>query len=201
MSDQGLVGRTVHTGVGDQEAGGDRDDKGWNLGNQAVANGHQGVGRGGVPEGHSVLEGADQDPAYDVDRHNDEAGDGVPADELGGAVHGAKEGGFLLKLLAPPPGLILVDQTRRQVCVDRHLLPGQGVEGEPGGHLGDPSGTLGDDDEVHDHQDGEDDDPDGEVAAGHQPAKGLDHLSRPVHALMAMREDQSGRRHIQGQAE
>ena len=62
-------------------------------------------------------------------------------------------------------GLGLVDQPGREVGVDRHLLAGHGVQGEPGRDLGDAAGALGDDDEVHDHQDGEDDHADDEVAA------------------------------------
>ena len=68
---------------------------------------------------------------------DDQAGDGVAAHELGGAVHGAEEGRFLLQLLAPALGLVLVDQARRQVGVDGHLLAGHGVQGEAGGDFGD----------------------------------------------------------------
>ncbi len=41
-------------------------------------------------------------PQFDLegDRNNDQPGDGVAPDELGGAVHRAEEGGLLLQLLS-----------------------------------------------------------------------------------------------------
>ena len=92
-----------------------------------------------------------------------QAGDRVAADELGGAVHGAEEAALLLQLAAAASGGGLVDQAGREVGVDRHLLAGHGVQGEAGGDFGDAAGALGDDDEVHDHQDREHDDADDEV--------------------------------------
>ena len=61
LGDQRLVGRAVDAGLGDQQAGGDRDDQRRDLRHQAVADGQQGVGVGGLAEGQVVLRDADDD--------------------------------------------------------------------------------------------------------------------------------------------
>ena len=99
---------------------------------------------------------------------DDQAGDGVAAHEFRGAVHRAEEGAFLLQLAAPALRLLVVDHAGRQVGVDRHLLAGDGIEGEAGADFGDTRRALGDDDEVDDDQDHEDDQADDEVAAHHE---------------------------------
>ena len=101
LVDQRLVGRAVDAGLGDQQAGGDRDDQRRDLRDQAVADGQQGVGvrrlrRSVRPCWHD----ADDDAADDVDEGDEQAGDGVAAHELRGTVHGAEEGAFVLELLA-----------------------------------------------------------------------------------------------------
>ena len=45
----------------------------------------------------------------------------------------------------------------RQIGVDRHLLAGNGIEGEARADFGDARGALGDDEEVDRDQDDEDD--------------------------------------------
>ena len=67
LGDQGLVGRALDAGLGDQEAGGDGDDQRRHLADQAVADGHDGVGRGRLADRQLVLHHADQDAADDVD--------------------------------------------------------------------------------------------------------------------------------------
>jgi hypothetical protein len=72
----------------------------------------------------SGLEHADHEAADDVDQRDDDAGDGVAADELAGTVHGAEEVGLLGDLLAAALGLVFVDDAGVEVGVDRHLPPG-----------------------------------------------------------------------------
>ena len=103
-------------------------------------------------------------------------GDGVAADELAGAVHGAEEVGLLRDLPAAALGFLLVDHAGVQVGVDGHLLAGHSVEGEPGGHFADARGALGDDDELDQDDDREDDQADDDVVgpggpAGDEPPK------------------------------
>jgi len=198
---QRLVGRAFDPGLGDQDAGGEGDDEGWHLADQTVADGHDGVGGRGLIDRQLVLHHPDQNAADDVDADDHQAGDGVAAHELGGAVHGAEEGGFLLQLLAAYLGRLLIDQARGQVGVDRHLLAGHGVEGEARRDFGDPARTLGDDHEIDQHQYGEDDDADDVVAAHHQLAEGLDDLAGPAGAFVAATEDQARGRQVQPQPE
>ncbi len=88
---------------------------------------------------------------------DDQAGDGVAAHEFRGAVHRAEEGAFLLQLAPAALRLLVVDQAGGEVGVDRHLLAGDGVEGEARADLGDAGRALGDDEEVDRDQDHEDD--------------------------------------------
>ena len=91
-------------GAGDQNAGGGGGDEGGNLRNQAVADGEQGEPLQGLVDGHALLHDADGEPAEDVDEGDEDGGDGVAADELARAVHGAVEIGFLLDLAAAARG-------------------------------------------------------------------------------------------------
>ncbi len=54
-----------------------------------------------LAEAHADLDDADDQPADDVDHRDDDAGDGVAADELAGTVHRPEEVG-LLRDFAPP---------------------------------------------------------------------------------------------------
>ncbi len=152
-----LVGRALHARLRDEDAGRRGDDEGGHLAREAVADGEQGVGLGRRAEGHALLGDADDDAADDVDEGDEKRGDGVPAHEFGCTVHGAEEGGFLLQRRAAGLGHLLVDQARREVGVDGHLLAWHRIEGEAGGDLRDAARTLGDDHEVHDDQDREHD--------------------------------------------
>ncbi|KAG1446268.1 hypothetical protein G6F57_017361 [Rhizopus arrhizus] len=183
-----LVGRHA----GHDHASGGRDHQRRDLRDEAVTDGQQRVDTGRIAHRHVVLRHAHDQAADDVDRHDQQAGDGVAAHELAGAVHRAEEVRFLRDLGATAAGLVFADQARIQVGVDRHLLAGHGVQGEARAHFGDTAGTLGDDDEVDDGQDHEHDDPDGEVAAHEEVAERLDHLARRVRAGMAVEQHDAG---------
>jgi hypothetical protein len=190
LAEQRLVGRAGDAGLRHQQTGGGRDDQRRDLRDQAIADGQQRVGARGFRERQPLLGDADDHAADDVDEHHQQAGDGVAADELRGAVHGAEEAAFVLEVLAALLGRRLVDQARGKIGVDRHLLARHGVEVEARGDFRDAARALGDDHEIHDHQDREHDDPDHEIAAHHEIAEGLDDVSGGVCALMAVRKDQ-----------
>ena len=122
-------------------------------------------------ERHVVPRRADHDAAENIDRQNDQAGDGVAADEFGGAVHRAEEGAFLFEFAAAALRFLLVDQAGMKIGVDRHLLAGNGVQGEARADFRDTRRALGDDDEIDRDQDGEDDQADDEIAAHHELAR------------------------------
>ena len=79
-----------------------------------------------------------------------------------------KKDAFLLQFAAAELGFLLVDHAGGEIGVDRHLLAGDGVEGEARADLGDTRRALGDDDEVHHDEDQEDDEADDEIAGHHQ---------------------------------
>ena len=199
LIDDRLVGRAARAALGDQKAGGERDDERRNLRHQAVADRELGedVGRGG--ERQTVPGDADHDAAENVDGENDEAGDGVAADEFRRAVHRAEEGAFLLELAPARLRHLLVDEAGREVGVDRHLLARNGVEGEARADLGDAGRALGDDQEVDRHQDEKDDDADDEIAAHHQAREAADDVARRRRPLLAAREDEARGRDVERQ--
>ncbi len=150
-------------------------------------------------EAQALLHDADHHAADDVDHHHQEAGDGVAAHELRGAVHGAIKAGFIFQGLAPAPCFLFIDQAGIEIGVDRHLLAGHRIEVEARGHFGDAAGALGDDDEVDDHQDGEDDDPDDEIAAHDEIAEGGDDVTGGLGALVTAGENEPGRGEVEGE--
>ena len=58
---------------------------------QAIAHGEQRVGACSVGEAQSLLGDANHHAADDIDKHHQQARDGVAAHEFGGAVHGAEK--------------------------------------------------------------------------------------------------------------
>ena len=197
-ADAALVGvlGTCH-----DNAGGQGHQQGGDLGDEAVAYRQLGVGRDGVGGGHAVHHHAHDEARYQVHQGDDDTGDGVAFDELGATVHGAVEVGFGRDFGATGPGGGFVDQARVQVGVDSHLFTGHGVQGEARPDFGHAPRTVGDDDEVDDDQDDENHHPDDEVTAHHEGAEGLDDFAGFFPAAGTGRENQSGRGHIQGQAE
>ena len=196
-----LVGRASRAALGDQEAGGERNDQGRNLRDEALADRELGEDVGRRGERERVAGDADHDAAEDVDRENDEAGDRVAAHELRRAVHRAEKRAFLLELAPARLRDLFVDQPGREVGVDRHLLAGNGVEGEAGADFGDARRALGDDEKVDRHQDQEHDDADDEIAAHHQLGETADDVARGGRPLFAAREDEPRRRDVERQPE
>ncbi len=183
-------------GAGDDEAGGDRHQQRRDLGDQAVADRQQAVGLQRLGRRHPLLQHADREAADQVDDGDDDAGDRVALDELRATVHRAVEVRLGADVRAALARLVLVDEAGVEVGVDRHLLAGHRVEGEPRADLGDAARTVGDDDELDDDQDQEDHQADDERAADDEVAEGVDHL-----AGEAVRQHQPGRGHVEAEPE
>ena len=143
-----------------------------------------------------VLDHPDHDAADQVDPGDDQRGHRVALDELRGTVHGAVEVRLAGDLLAPVPRLLVGDQAGVQVGVDRHLLTGHRVEGEPGGDLGDAAGAVGHDHELDHDQDQEDHEADHDVSADDELAEVADDA-----AGVTLGQDQAGDRHVDRQPE
>ena len=199
LIDDRLVGGAGGAAARDEKAGGERDDERRHLCDETVADRELDEDVGRFADRHAVAEIADDDAAEDVDAGDEQAGDGIAAHEFRRTVHRTEEGAFLLELLAPALGFLLVDHAGREIGVDRHLLAGDGIQGETRADFGDTRGTLGDDDEVDGDEDQEDDQTDDEVAGHHQACETGDDAAGRIVALMAMRQDHARRRDVQRQ--
>ncbi len=100
LGENRLFGRAARAALRDQQAGRQRHDQRRDLRDEAVADGQRREYGRRIGRRHAVARDADDDAAEHVDRRDDDAGDGVAAHELGGTVHGAEEGAFLLQLAA-----------------------------------------------------------------------------------------------------
>ena len=185
--------------AGDEDAGRGRDQEGRDLRRETVADRQQRIRVQGGGEAEVVLEDADDDPAEQVDRDDDDPRHRVALHELRGAVHRAVEIGLAGDLGAAVARLGLGDLAGVQVGVDRHLLAGHRVEGEAGRHLGDAAGAVRDHDELDHDEDQEHDEADNEVATHHEGAERVDyaaglavHQHEPRHAHVD-REAEQGR--------
>ena len=173
-----LLPHVLGTGnAGHHDGGGRRQQERRDLRNEAVTDGQQGINLPRLAEAHAVLRHADADAADEVDEQNQQAGDGVAANELARTVHRTVKVRLGGDLDPAHLRLGLIDQPGVEVSVDRHLLARHGVEGEARADFGDPPGTFGNHDEVDDHQNREDDDTDDVVAADHHVAERLDHVA------------------------
>jgi hypothetical protein len=167
----------VRAGARDDQASRDGDHQRRNHGHQTVADGEHGVGLDSAPEIHVVLQDADQKAGDDVHAGDDDAGDGIALGEAGGAVHGSVELGLAAQIAAAAARFGLIDQAAVQIRVDRHLLAGQGIQGEARGDFGDAHRSMIDDDVLNGDQHAENHRADDVVAAHHEAAESLDHMA------------------------
>ncbi len=128
----------------------------------------------------------------DVQPQDQQRGDSVALHELAGAIHRAVEIGLGRDFAAAGSGFVCRHQAGCEIGVDRHLLAGQGVEGEAGRDFGYAAGALGDDHQVDHHQHQEHEQADGEVVADQECAERLDHMARRSAALVAVDQHDAG---------
>ena len=193
--------------AGDEQAGCQGDQERRDLADQAVADRERGKERGGLAEAHARLDHADEQPAHDVDQGDNDAGDGVAADELAGTVHSPEEIGLLANFLAAALGLALVDDPGVHVGIDGHLPARHAVQGEAGGHFADPRGALGDHHELNDDDNGKDNQADDYFVGARRSAR--DELAERLHHAAGGKqpvghgpgENQPRRRHVEHEAE
>jgi len=111
----------------DHHGGCHRNQQARNLGYQCITDGQQNIAVGGLLGRKIVLQHADGKTAHDVDQQNQNAGHGIAAHKLGGAVHRAEKVGFLGHFGATALGFLFVNQAGIQVGIHRHLLAGHGI--------------------------------------------------------------------------
>ena len=192
----GQVFRLVGADPGDDDSRRHGDQQSGNLRHQPVSDSKDRVDLNGLVEVQAALRHADDQPADKVYADDDQSGDGVPLDELHGAVHRAVELTLLLDHLSPPARLGHVDHTGAHVPVYAHLLAGHRIEGKACAHLGHTLRALGYHQELDDGDDQEDHHADHEVA-------GDDEVAERVNdgAGIGLQQHEPGRGDGQGQAE
>ena len=180
-----------------EKAGRERNNKRRDLRHEAVADRklHEHIGRG--DKLHLMPEHADNDPAKGIYGGNDEAGNRVAAYEFRRTVHGAEKSALLLQLAPSRGRLLFVDDARREIGVDRHLLAGDGVQCKPRANLGNPGCAFGDNEKVHGDDNGEDDNANDKIPAHDEVRKPGDNVAGSGMALGAVGKDQPGGRDIQ----
>ncbi len=188
-------------GAGQRNASGDRNQQRRNNRHQAVAHREHGVGARGLGQLHALLQGADQQAGHNIDRRDQDRGQRVALVEARRPVHGAVELRFARDGLAPPPRLGLVDQSRIQVRVDRHLLAGKRVESEPRRHFRGAHGAVRNHQKLNRNQGQEQHEAHHVVAAHHELAEGFDHLSRRGRSLLSVQQNAPGRSDVQREPE
>ena len=173
-----------------------RDDR-----HQAVTDGEHRVRLDRLAKIHPVLQHADQEAGNNVDRGDQNAGHGIALGEARRAVHGAVEFGFGGQRFAPPLGFDLVDQAGIQIAVDRHLLAGQGIQGEARRNFADAHRAVIDDHVLNRDQHQEDHRADHIVAAHHETTERADHLAGGRCPGVAVDQNQARAGDVQRQAE
>ncbi len=150
---------------------------------------------------HSVLQNPNQQAAHHVDHHDQNTGDGIPANELTRTIHRAVEIGFLGYVGTAFFRFIFANQPGVQIGVNCHLFARHPVQYETRAHFRDTARTFGDNHKVDDHEDDKHHDTDGEVTAHQEVAEGLDHLTCRRTAGMPVHQDDTGGGHVQRQAQ
>ena len=198
----GLLGHRLggrHTR--DDDGGGQRQEEGGNLGDQAITDGQEHVNAGHFAQRQVVGDQTNGETTDDVDDQNQQAGQRVATDEFGRTIHGAEKVGFLGQLFTAFFGGFLVNHASVQVGVDGHLFARHGVQGETCVHFRDASSALGHHKEVHDHQDHEDDETHQVVACDHKLTKSGDHLARCFWTGVPLDQDHPGGGHVERQTQ
>jgi hypothetical protein len=193
--------RGVGGGAGHHHASRHRDQQRRDHGDQAVAHGEHGVGFQRLAKGNIQLEDADQKSGDDVDGGYQNGGDGIALAEARRPVHGAVKFCIAGNLLPPLAGLAFVDQPGIQIGVDSHLLSRHGIKGEARRDFGGAHRAVGDNEVLNGNQGDEEHESDDVIAAHHELAKGLDHVSGGGHAFVAMQQDAPAGGQIQREPE
>ena len=187
--------------AGDDDGGGDGQQQRRDLGDETVADGQKHIGFRRSADTQTMLQGADEDAADDVDDEDQDPGHGIALDEFPRTIHRAVEIGLGRHFGAAGAGFVGCQKSGVQVGVDGHLLARHGIEGEAGRHFRHATRALGDHHQVDDHEDDEDQQADDEIARDDEFPERLDHLAGGIVAGMAFGENDAGRGHVERQAE
>ena len=107
------------------------------------------------------------------------------------AVHGSEEFRLGRKMFPAGARFGLVDQPRIEIGVDRHLFAGQSVQCETRRHFRNAHRAMVDDDVLDRDQNQEDHRANNVVAAHHEAAERLDHMSRRGSSGISIQQNES----------
>ena len=147
------------------------------------------------------LKYADQESRDDVDGGDQNRGEGVALAETSRAVHRSVKFRFACDLFAAGARLRFVDQTGIHVRVDGHLLSGQSIQSEAGGHFRGAHSAMVDDQILNRDQREEDHEAHDVVAADDELPEGLDHVACRRRAFVAVQKNAAAAGDIQRNAE
>ncbi len=195
---------SLAAGTGDDQPCAQRYHECGNLAGQPIADRQLRVELHAVHEPPVLLHHADVKAAENIDERDDDAGNGVPADEFTGTVHRPVKIRLPSDVFPPLSRLRLGDDAGVHLRVDRHLLAGHRIEGESRRHFRDSAGAFGDDDKLNDEDDDENDNAHRQRTAGDELAEGVDNFAGGMErgfGVAGGRENQPGGRDIQHEPE
>ena len=144
-----------------------------------------------------MLENADQKAGNDIDSCNENAGDGITLRKPRSSVHGSKKFCFFGQIASANPGLFLIDQTRTQVRVNRHLFSGQGIQCESGRDFRYADRAVVNDDVLNRNQHEKNNHADYVVSPDYKVSESLNDFSGCGGTRVAVHQDQTCRGDIQ----
>ena len=144
-----------------------------------------------------MLHDADHETAHDIDHENQDSRHRIATHKLACAIHGTVEIGFLRHFGASFLGFFLRENTGVEICIDRHLFAGHGVEGKARADFRNAASALSHHHKIDDHQNREHHQANRIVAPHHEFTKGLDHLTRRIMTRMSVEQDHACRGDVQ----
>ncbi|MNS93219.1 hypothetical protein D3C72_1273770 [compost metagenome] len=166
-----------------------RDHQRRDLRHQTVTDRQQRIAFRRMAHIHAMLEYTHQQTADDVNHHDQDPGDGIPAHEFTRTVHRTVEVRFLSNIGTALFRFIFTNQPGVEIGVNRHLFARHPVEDKTGADFSDTARTFGDNHEVNDNEDNEHHDTNSKVATDEEVTKGLNHFTRRCTARMPFHQN------------
>ena len=103
-----------------------------------------------------MLQHPDPQSSQDVDKNNQQRGNGITTDKFAGTVHGSVKVCFLGNGLPALPRFPFVNNSRIEIRIDTHLPARHRIQSKPGGDFRDAGGAFGDHDKINNDENGKD---------------------------------------------
>ncbi len=130
------------------------------------------------------MEHTDKQTTDNIDQRDDNAGDRITANKLAGTIHGSVKIGFRFDLAPAFARFLLGDEAGIEICINRHLLTGHGIQGEACRDFRHPTRTFGDHDKVNHNKNRKYDETNNVVVSDNEIPEGMDHLPHCLWSFM-----------------